>query len=108
METKRILCFANSRKPGGRCVAGREILPTGQLGAWIRPVSARQDESVWPSEQQYRGSIGYPQVLDELYVPLLEAKPHGCQTENWVLDPNKWWQKTGTATWDVAVSELTA
>ena len=104
MVTKHILCFANSRKPGGRCVAGREILANGQLGQWIRPISSRHDESVWPSEQQYRGNAGMPQVLDELHVPLLQAKPHGCQTENWVLDPSKWWQKTGRAKWDTAAS----
>ncbi|WP_155637654.1 dual OB domain-containing protein [Burkholderia cepacia] len=104
MVTKRIMCFANSRKPGGRCVAGREILDSGQLGQWIRPISSRGDESVWPSEQQYYGNAGYPGLLDELKVPLLQAKPEGCQTENWVLDPSKWWQKTGTTTWDIAAS----
>lgn len=85
-------------------MAGREILESGQLGQWIRPISSRGDESVWPSEQQYYGNAGYPKVLDELKVPLLQAKPDGCQTENWVLDAGKWWQKTGTSTWDVAAS----
>ncbi|OXI49276.1 hypothetical protein CFB84_10515 [Burkholderia aenigmatica] len=59
---------------------------------------------MWTTEQQYHGNKGLPQVLDELKVPLLQANPHGCQTENWVLDATKWWQKTGTAKWSIAAS----
>jgi hypothetical protein len=40
---KRLVCLANSRKSGGRCIAGRELL-TGNLGEWIRPVSDRKNE----------------------------------------------------------------
>ena len=37
---KRIVCLANSRMPGGNCVAGKEVLVGGKIGGWIRPVGA--------------------------------------------------------------------
>jgi len=34
MEKKKIICLANSRKYGGRCIAGKEIRSRN----WIRPI----------------------------------------------------------------------
>ena len=50
---KRIVCLANSRKRGGRCVAGKELLADGRAGGWIRPVSAARK----------RGSVGTGTLL---------------------------------------------
>ena len=89
---KRVVCLANSRKHGGSCVAGRELLPAGRIGEWIRPVSAREDEAVAAYERQYEDG-GEPQMLDVIDVPLLEARPKNFQRENWLLDPNRRWKK---------------
>lgn len=94
---KRILCLANSRKPGGRCVAGREILPIG-AGPWIRPVSQQPGEAVSWAERRYADDRD-PAVLDVMDVPLLESRPHACQTENWLLDPSRRWQFVRRASW---------
>jgi hypothetical protein len=32
-------------------------------------------------------------------VPLIQAKPHGCQTENWLLDPRHYWRRVRQAAW---------
>ncbi|WP_404990043.1 dual OB domain-containing protein [Burkholderia cenocepacia] len=40
METKRIICLANSRKRAEHCVAGIEVLRGGRLGGWIRPIGS--------------------------------------------------------------------
>ena len=96
---KRIVCLANSRKRGGRCVAGKELLPDGRAGGWIRPVSAREDEEVSPREHCYADG-GDPQVLDVIDVPLLGPRPKTYQRENWLLDPNCRWAKVGQATWN--------
>ena len=41
--TKRILCLANSRMFGDRCIASKELLADGpQVGRWIRLVSGRE------------------------------------------------------------------
>ena len=103
MPVKRIVCLANSRKINGRCVAGIEIAGGQRLG-WIRPVSAREHQEVSEYERQYRNGAD-PKVLDIIEVPLLEAQPHECQQENWLLDPEQYWVKTGTAAWN-DVSQL--
>lgn len=51
---KRLVCLANSRKSGGRCIAGRELL-AGNVGEWIRPVSGREHEEVSARERKYEG-----------------------------------------------------
>lgn len=94
---KRIVCLANSRKLNGRCIAGIELSGTQRLG-WIRPVSAREHEEVSEYERQYEDGSD-PRVLDLMEVPLLDARPKGYQQENWLLDPDHYWQKVGRAPW---------
>lgn len=94
---KRILCLANSRKPGGRCIAGREIVGN-QAGAWIRPVSAGEHQAVSEQERHYEDGSD-PSVLDVIDAALVEARPHHYQQENWLLDPNFYWCKAGRRDW---------
>src|ERR1051325_10735512 len=96
-EVKRILCLANSRKLSGRCIAGREIV-NKQPGAWIRPVSAREHQEVSWEERHYEDGSD-PSVLDVMAVPLVKARPHLFQQENWLLDPNFYWRKAGRMDW---------
>ena len=92
-STKRLVCLANSRTLRGRCVAGREWSGAA-AGGWIRPVSARDGGEVSEYERQYEDGSD-PQVLDVIDVPLLESRPSGYQTENWLLDPRRYWEKVG-------------
>ena len=96
---KRIVCLANSRKRGGRCVAGKVMQSDGRSAGWLRPVSARDDEEVSPRERCYADG-GEPQILDVIDVPLLSPRPKTYQRENWLLDPNRRWAKVGRATWN--------
>ncbi|MGQ0778365.1 MAG: dual OB domain-containing protein [Pseudonocardiales bacterium] len=88
---KRLICLANSRKHGGRCIAGRELLARNP-GEWIRPVSDRENEAVSKQERQYEDGSD-PRVLDIIDVPLIgpRSKPH--QPENWLLDRGARWSK---------------
>ena len=101
-NVKRIVCLANSRKLHGRCIAGREWRG-GRAGPWIRPVSARDSQEVSEYERQYEDGSD-PRVLDIVDVPLLEPRPHGYQSENWLLDPKHYWEKAGR----LAPRDLTA
>lgn len=95
---KRLLCLANSRKLNGRCVAGIELSDKDQRIGWIRPVSAREHEEVSEYERQYEDGSD-PMVLDVMNIPLLEARPKGYQQENWLLDPEHYWQKIERFGW---------
>ena len=100
--TKRIVCLANSRKLGGRCIAGKEIREDGQVGDWIRPVSDRDSQEVSEEERQYENGSD-PRVLDVIDVPVLNAQPEDYQQENWLLDPECYWTKIRSVT----MNELT-
>lgn len=95
---KRIVCLANSRKLSGRCIAGKEIRRGKPVG-WVRPVSAREHEEVSEYERQYQDGSD-PSVLDVVDIELLEPRPKGYQQENWLLDPQKYWEKAGQITWN--------
>ncbi len=85
---KQILCLANSRKYGGRCVVGKERLSDGTL-AWVRPVSGANKGEVMPDEICYEDE-SLPQLLDVIDVPLLESFPLPYQPENWLMAPEAW------------------
>ena len=94
---KRIVCLANSRKHQGRCIVGRELVG-GRPAAWIRPVSDRPHEEVSEDERRYEDGSD-PCVLDMIDVPLREPRPKGCQQENWLLEPSKYWVRVGRFSW---------
>lgn len=89
---KRIVCLANSRMPGGTCVAGKEVLIGGKIGGWIRPVC--DSEGLPPWVRKYPGG-SEPQLLDIIDVPVLAMAPAGHQQENWLVDEGRRWTKVG-------------
>lgn len=96
--TKTIVCLANSRKPpSGRCVAGREVAPSG-FGAWIRPVSSRSTREVSEEERRYNDGTD-PEVLDVVSIRLANAQPQHHQKENHVIDDDYYWVKERTVSW---------
>jgi len=90
---ERLVCLANSRKHGDRCIAGRELL-AGNPGEWIRPVSDREHEEVSEYERQYDDGSD-PSVLDIIDIPLIVPRSKSYQPENWLLDPGRRWSKVG-------------
>ncbi len=97
--TKRIVCLANSRKLSGRCIAGKEIQEDGRVGDWIRLVSDRDSQEVSEWERQYEDGSD-PCILDVIDVPVLNAQPKDYQQENWLLDPEYYWNKIRRVTMD--------
>lgn len=39
-------------------------------------------------------------MLDNINIPLLEPRPKGYQQENWLLDPDSYWEKAGRVLWN--------
>ena len=64
----------------------------------MRPVSSREDEEVSERERCYADGEE-PQLLDVISAPILSARPKTYQRENWLLDPNRRWSKTGQLRW---------
>jgi hypothetical protein len=95
--TKTIVCLANSRKPAGRLIAGREVTPTG-FGAWIRPVSERPTLEI--SEYERNGRDGRdPALLDVVEIPMKTSQPQHYQTENHLIDSSTFWKKVDRVAW---------
>lgn len=90
---KRIVCLANSRMRGGRCVAGRELIGN-RVGPWIRPVPERPGDGLLPFERCYSDGTE-PHLLDIIEVHLLRHAGRDHHTENWLIDPNERWAKVG-------------
>ena len=91
--TKQILCLANSRKPSGRCVAGKE-----KSGSWIRPVSTRPGGELSEQERWFENGVD-PKVGDIINVPMLGKQKHAFQTENHTIDDGFYWSLHRSATW---------
>ena len=82
MKTQ-ILLLANSKKPGGRCLAGIRL----DTLEWVRPITLAPHNSI-PTEASLKAQSKNPlRPLDVIEVDLIEPKPFKYQRENWVCDP---------------------
>lgn len=79
----QIICLANSKKNGDRCIAGIDIC----TGKWIRPVSDFQDGRIPVNRCLVNGQE--PQLLDILNIPLKETSS-GYECENLSILANIW------------------
>lgn len=89
MPIKRIICLANSRRQGQRCVAG---IDTETL-EWIRMVNNGGGELSRDDIQCSDGT--FPKVLDIIDVPTIKPQPLPHHPENWVIDRGRRWRKVG-------------
>jgi hypothetical protein len=92
--TKQLVCLANSRKHGGRCIAGIDM----KSNTWVRPVSSRPGHEISESERKYRNGAE-PSVLDVISMQLVRHQQGGSQSENWLLDSSIRWEKLGQIGW---------
>ncbi len=81
MVKKQIVCLANSRMEGDRCIAGKDI----SSGNWIRPVN-KPGAGLSLNERQYEDGND-PKLLDVIEVSLVVPYPHYHHSEDWLLDP---------------------
>ena len=86
----KIVCLANSRKISGRCIAGK----IAEENKWIRPVSNRESEEISEEERRYENGE-MPKLLDIISIPVKERKPILHQMENYLIDDDYYWIKTG-------------
>jgi len=90
---RRIVCLANSRKPDGRCVAGK-LYAQGKFGSWLRPISAREGEELSEHERQISKGVE-PSLLDVLEFRISAHKPSGHQPENFLINTQRKFLRVG-------------
>lgn len=100
--SKTIVCFANSRKTSGRCIAGK-VWRNGRPGEWVRPVSTRETREISEEERRYENGRD-PQLLDIVFVTCVTGQPLPHQSENHVIDPKIYWVRQGSLAWS-SISE---
>ena len=98
MEYKRIIVLAKSYKPGGWCVAGKEVdYQEGVIrsaGGWIRPVSGDEENHGSLTETQCCvDGGGAANVYDVIDIPLSGHDPTPGQPENYRIEDGMPWQK---------------
>jgi hypothetical protein len=99
--SKTILCLANSRRPDGRCFAGKEF-SNGVAGAWIRPINKANRDAVTDRDREYEDET-LADVLDIVRVPLLGPRPNGHHQEDHQIRDDRYWTKVGRANWQQVV-----
>jgi hypothetical protein len=80
-----MICLANSRKHGGRCVAGLRVDGSG----WIRPVGTLPDGTLYPPNYTFADDT-VASVLDIVQVGVHKQRPAPHQPENWLIDGTNW------------------
>lgn len=91
--SRRIICLANSRKLRGRCIAGKELGPSG-FGKWVRPVTTPDGGELTLTHITCRdGQL--PNLLDVLKIPFTESAPYSYQSENRLIDDSNQWTRVG-------------
>ena len=90
---EQIVILANSWKPGGTCIAGREVSfidNQPHFGNWIRPVSCQG--AISPSDSRLDDG-NQPRLLDIIQAPVIKNCPGAGQPENYLIDPERRWRK---------------
>lgn len=85
MPCFRFVCLANSRKHGGRCVAG--IRTDGE--GWVRLVGDTPSGAL-SSNQCLLANGGKARVLDVIEVVPAAHAPKAYQRENWLVGRDRW------------------
>src|SRR5438445_12325138 len=80
-----ILCLANSRKHGGRCIAGLRADGTG----WIRLVSREPNGVLFDRDFALRGG-SVPRLLDLLRIRCSDPHPGPHHPEDWYITVSRW------------------
>ena len=99
MQTKRIVCLANSRKYQGICIAGKEWIESPDK-PWVRPISAYARGELDLSSCEYVDGARV-RMLDVFDVRVNGHVSHGYQTENWSIAEGDW-VRLGSIGWSDA------
>ncbi|MTF39635.1 dual OB domain-containing protein [Cyanobacterium aponinum] len=86
MTRVEIICLANSKKHGGRCIAG---IRTDEKG-WIRPIGRNDDHGALFPEDYILIDGSEPRKLSVIEIGISTPKPKPYQPENWLIETIPW------------------
>jgi hypothetical protein len=86
MAKVEIICLANSKKLGGRCIAG--IRTDGK--GWIRPIGRNDHQGVLFPDDYTLIDGSEPKKLSVIEIGISTSKPKPYQPENWLIEPTPW------------------
>jgi hypothetical protein len=99
---KTILCLANSYRPDGFCVAGKEF-DDNLTGAWVRPINSGNSNAISARDREYEDGA-QADLLDIIRIPMLRSAARGHHHEDHEIDSDLYWTKAGRATWQQVVN----
>jgi hypothetical protein len=99
---KTLVCLANSKKLGARCVAGVEQ----GSHTWVRPLGSGSHGAITLAEERLDDG-SRPELLDVIEMQLADPVPQPGQPENWTLAEGQW-RRVGHLGNDEARELLTA
>ena len=95
-----MVVLAKSYKPGGRCIAGKQVILNGNntvsVGSWIRPVTNINGEigkGAIPKNIYSFDNYNEIKVLDIVKVPVIKRISVPGQPENMLIDDSVSWVK---------------
>lgn len=84
-----LLCLANSRREGGRCVAGIDL----ETDKWVR--LAKSDGNPFSATEISYKNDESPRPLDKIKIRIIKPKVSYFHPENWIVDKRFRWEKIG-------------
>ena len=100
-KKETFVCFANSRKLNGRCIAGLRWDGT-KCSTWIRPISALEHGEL--IHERFYSDGKDPELLDIIELGLLSPRIKGCHTEDVLVAPGDTWTRRGSITFREALA----
>ncbi len=86
MAKVEIICLANSKKLGGRCIAG--IRTDGK--GWIRLIGRNDDQGALFPDDYTLIDGSEPKKLSVIEIGISTSKPKPYQPENWLIESTPW------------------
>jgi hypothetical protein len=100
VKKKTICVLANSVKNHQSCIAGIEILKTGDMrwrktGQWIRPISHRSNGAISDAESYLGDKDRNPNLFDIVEIPLEQQAHVEGHPEDWLIARRESWRYVG-------------
>lgn len=89
---KKIIILANSIRSNQRCIAGKELINSNNIGCWIRPISSNSEGEISLTESRLQDNQ-QPMVFDIVEIEFDDNENNEYQPENFFIKISPWIKK---------------